>query len=77
MDRFALAIQETLKIYGISPDTNSPKHSIWKQFPQAHKELMVPFLSSRYTMGQILEPITVSPIFGSNSGSDFQTWSYK
>ncbi|KRT79873.1 hypothetical protein AMK59_8162 [Oryctes borbonicus] len=75
MDRFALAIQETLKIYGIGPETSSPKHSIWKQFPQAHKELMVPFLSSRYTIGQTPEPMQASPIFGSTVGNTFQTWS--
>ncbi|GJQ85421.1 hypothetical protein Trydic_g23851 [Trypoxylus dichotomus] len=76
MDRFALAIQETLKIYGIGPDTSAPKHCIWKQFSQTHKELMVPFLSSRYTMGQIQEPIQYSAIFGSAVGNSFQAWSH-
>lgn len=77
MDRFALAIQETLKTYGVGPEASTPKHKIWKQFPQTHKELMVPFLSSRYTMGQVLEPVQVSPIYGSKMGGSFQAWTHK
>ncbi|KAK9719934.1 Phosphatidylinositol 3- and 4-kinase [Popillia japonica] len=76
MDRFALAIQETLKTYGVGPEASTPKHKIWKQFPQTHKELMVPFLSSRYTMGQVLEPVQVSPIYGSKMGGSFQAWTH-
>lgn len=77
MDRFSLAIQEILKVHGISPDVNSPKHNLWVNFPEAQRELMLPLLSSRYTMAQPLGNVAVSPIYGSKYGGTFQTWIYK
>lgn len=78
MDRIALAIQETLKVYCISPDPNSSKQYLWKQFPEAQQELMRPLLSSRYTMAQsTLHNNNITPIYGSSMGSTFQLWIYK
>ncbi|XP_017770441.1 PREDICTED: serine/threonine-protein kinase atr-like [Nicrophorus vespilloides] len=76
MDRFALAIQEILKFYSISPDRNSQNNELWKQFSDSQQELMIPLLSSKYTMVQAIGDIKVSPIYGSNFGSNFQTWLY-
>lgn len=77
MDRFALAIQEILKTQAISPEANSPKHHIWAKLPDAQKELMLPLLSSCYTMVQSIESIPVSPIYGSKFGTTFQNWIHK
>ncbi|XP_044758902.1 serine/threonine-protein kinase atr [Coccinella septempunctata] len=77
MDRTALAIQEILKTYHISPDEKSSKHSIWKQFTESQQELMKPLLSSRYisALNSLSFDFTI-PIFGSNLGSTFETWLY-
>ncbi|XP_071056684.1 serine/threonine-protein kinase ATR [Onthophagus taurus] len=74
MDRFALAIQEILKICEISPNPSSSKHSLWNKFPASHQELIAPFLSSKYTMGQMSDPVNVSPIYGSKLGANLQSW---
>lgn len=78
MDRTALAIQEILKTYHISPDERSSKHSIWKQFSEAQQELMKPLLSSRYisALNSLSFDYTL-PIFGSSMGTSFQSWLYK
>lgn len=78
MDRYALAIQETLKLYEISPDNNSNKFYLWLQFPETQKELMLPLLSSRYMIAQpVLANDLPTPIYGSNSGASFQSWLFK
>ncbi|XP_072378347.1 serine/threonine-protein kinase ATR [Diabrotica undecimpunctata] len=75
MDRHALAIQETLKGYEISPDENSNKQYLWSQFPDSQKEVMLPLLSSRYMIAQeVLASNLPTPIYGSNSGASFQSW---
>ncbi|KAB0793869.1 hypothetical protein PPYR_13489 [Photinus pyralis] len=74
MDRFALAIQEALKYYEISPDPSSRKHKLWMDFPDSQKELMLPMLSSRYTLLQPKQKIPVSPIYGSKYGSTYDLW---
>ncbi|KAL3272429.1 hypothetical protein HHI36_013911 [Cryptolaemus montrouzieri] len=77
MDRTALAIQEILRTYKISPDKNSVKHSIWEQLTECQQELMTPLLSSRYISARnslIFE--SAVPIYGSTSGSSFQQWLY-
>ncbi|KAK4874516.1 hypothetical protein RN001_013876 [Aquatica leii] len=74
VDRFALAIQEILKVYGISSDPNSPRHNLWTEFSESQQELMLPLLSSRYTMVQPIEKICAVPIYGSKHGSSFNTW---
>ncbi|KAK5640945.1 hypothetical protein RI129_009492 [Pyrocoelia pectoralis] len=76
MDRFALAIQETLKFYKVSPDVNSSRYKLWMDFPDSQKELMLPMLSSRYTLLQPVEKIPVSPIYGSKYGSTYDLWIY-
>lgn len=75
MDRISLAIQETIKLYDISPD--SVRNNLWKSFPEAHQELMIPLLSSRYTMIQNTECVKISPIYGSHFGSSFLLWIHK
>lgn len=77
MDRFALAIQETLRIYDISPDRNSARNNLWVSFPTLLQELMLPLLSSRYTMVQSNETINISPIYKSSIGGSFQSWLHK
>ncbi|XP_057666885.1 serine/threonine-protein kinase ATR-like [Diorhabda carinulata] len=77
MDRYALAIQETLKGYEISPDPHSNKHYLWVQFPDTQREVMLPLLSSRYMIAQpVLATNLTTPIYGSTSGSTFQAWLY-
>ncbi|RZF41501.1 hypothetical protein LSTR_LSTR000215 [Laodelphax striatellus] len=74
MDCLALAIQELLKIYNISP--NSP---IWKEFPEEIQNMMMPFLKTRYLNCQnaINRPaINTHPIFGSNLGNTVKSWAY-
>lgn len=77
MDKFALAIQEILKVHEISPDVNSSKHDLWIKFSESQRELMLPLLSSRYTMAQSVESITLSPIYGSQYGTSYASWIYK
>lgn len=75
MDRYSFAIQETLKFYEIAPDKS--KNHLWNSLPESQKELLVPLLSSMYTM---LPPSTnnnVCPIYGSPLGATFQLWAYK
>ncbi|XP_018328651.1 serine/threonine-protein kinase ATR [Agrilus planipennis] len=74
MDRFALAVQEILKMFGISPEPNSTRHRLWNQFPESQRELMLPLLSSRYTMAQTFQVPEISPIFGSSLVTSFQSW---
>lgn len=78
MDRYALAIQEILKYYNISFEPSSTKYCLWQQFPESHREVMLPLLSSRYMIAQ---PIVINnfpvPIYGSNLGASFQSWLYK
>lgn len=75
MDRYSLAIQELLKLYGISPDNNS---DLWNEFPDSQREVMRPLLSSRYMIAQsVLASNLPTPIYGSNSGASFQSWLYK
>ncbi|KAG5868652.1 hypothetical protein JTB14_031712 [Gonioctena quinquepunctata] len=77
MDRYALAIQEILKEYEISPDPNSAKISLWNDFPDAQKEVMLPLLSSRYMIAYpVLASNLPTPIYGTNSGASFQLWLY-
>lgn len=78
MNRHALAIQEILKVYEVSPDENALNHDIWKNFPDNIKELMLPLLSSRYTIADTSDKIiTCHPIYGSNLVSSFRDWLYK
>lgn len=74
MDRFSLAIQETLKSYGISSNENSTRNDLWKSFTDAQQELMNPLLSSRYTMVQTVESVSQYPIYGSSVGNSLQVW---
>lgn len=75
MDRYSLAIQDILKLYGISPANNS---ALWNEFPESQKEVMLPLLSSRYMIAQpVLASNFPTPIYGSNSGASFQSWLYK
>ncbi|CAH0564186.1 unnamed protein product [Brassicogethes aeneus] len=74
MDRFALAIQEILKSYEISPEENSAKSRLWRQFPESQQELMLPLLSSRYMMAPSEDPNFTYPIYGSNVGMSFDSW---
>ncbi|XP_018574027.1 serine/threonine-protein kinase ATR-like, partial [Anoplophora glabripennis] len=77
MDRYALAIQEILKDYDISSDQSSSKYYLWEQFPESHKEVMLPLLSSRYMIAQpIVNNNFPVPIYGSNVGASFQSWLY-
>lgn len=77
MNRYALAIQEILKVYGVSPEENAPNSELWKSFPDNIKELMLPLLSSRYTICVTSDKnVTVHPIYGSNFGSSFKDWLY-
>ncbi|KAF5293803.1 hypothetical protein FQA39_LY03288 [Lamprigera yunnana] len=74
MDRIALAIQEMLKTHGISPDVNSSRYYLWNDFSESQQEVMLPLLSSRYTMVQPVEKIQTVPIYGSQFGSTFLSW---
>ncbi|XP_023017943.2 serine/threonine-protein kinase atr isoform X2 [Leptinotarsa decemlineata] len=75
LDRYALAIQEMLRAYEISPDTSSKKFSLWEDFPDSQKEIILPLLSSRYMISHCILPTNLpSPIYGSNSGASFQSW---
>lgn len=75
MDRYSLAIQEMLKLYGISPDNNT---AVWNEFPESQREVMLPLLSSRYMIAQpVLASNLPTPIYGSNFGASFQSWLYK
>lgn len=77
VDRYALAIQELLKVHKISPDANSAKNYLWHQFPELQRQLMLPLLSSRYTIAQPVETVFPAPIYGSNMGTSFQSWIFK
>lgn len=77
MNRYALAIQEILKVYGVSPEQTAPNRAIWNNFPEDMKELMLPLLSSRYTISVTSdEKVATHPIYGSNLGSSFRDWLY-
>lgn len=77
MNRVALAIQEILKVYGVSPESTARKFELWNNFSENMKELMLPLLSSRYTVATCNDtPITTHPIYGSNLGSPFKDWVY-
>lgn len=78
MNRYALAIQELLKAYDVSPEETAAKHNLWLSVPQTMQELMLPLLSSRYTMAiQSSDIISEYPIHGSHSGITFTDWIYK
>lgn len=77
LDRYSLAIQEILKLYGVSPDERSARNHIWKQFADTQQELMLPLLSSRYTVAQPTDSNFSSPIYGSANGTSFHSWVYK
>lgn len=74
IDRYSLAIQEILKLHGISPGNSI----LWEEFPETQREVMLPLLSSRYMIAQPnLASNLPTPIYGSNSGASFQSWLYK
>lgn len=77
MDRFALAIQEILKTYKISPEKTSSGHRLWNTLSEAQKQLMLPLLSSKYTITQPLEHVNISPIYGSRFGLTYESWLHK
>lgn len=77
MDRFALAIQEILKTHKISPDDTSSGHRLWNTLSEAQKQLMLPLLSSKYTITQPLEHVNVMPIYGSRFGLTYESWLHK
>ncbi|XP_060518372.1 serine/threonine-protein kinase ATR isoform X2 [Cylas formicarius] len=74
-DRVALAIQEILKIYDISPTVTSSRHFLWKKFSESHRDVMTPLLSSKYIC---VEKSTVypCPVYGTSGAASFQTWLY-
>ncbi|XP_046746064.1 serine/threonine-protein kinase ATR isoform X2 [Diprion similis] len=75
MGCFALAIQEILKTYSISPDGTN-RHC-WKQFPNTIQQMIHPFLNSHYKITTIKDGNEYPhPIYGSEEGSTFNKWSY-
>lgn len=77
MNRYALAIQEILKVYEVSPEQNAQKSNLWNNFSDNMKELMLPLLSSRYTVAISSDKnISNHPIYGTNLGSSFKDWLY-
>ncbi|XP_065155593.1 LOW QUALITY PROTEIN: serine/threonine-protein kinase ATR [Atheta coriaria] len=71
MDTFALAIQETLRTYKISPDERG---GLWGSLTDVQKELMLPFVSSKYCNVSNRQVVHKGPIYGSNLGSNFKRW---
>nr|CAI5838056.1 unnamed protein product [Callosobruchus analis] len=77
MDRYALAIQEILKEYEISPEGHSSRKYLWDEFSDTHKEVMLPLLSSRYVVSQpVLANNFPTPVYGSHLGTSFHSWLY-
>ncbi|XP_066138403.1 serine/threonine-protein kinase ATR [Euwallacea fornicatus] len=74
-DRVALAIQEILKTYEISPSEFSSRHFMWNKFSEAHREVMTPLLSSKYICVENSTSYRC-PVYGSSDGSSFQAWLY-
>ncbi|ERL94616.1 hypothetical protein D910_11893 [Dendroctonus ponderosae] len=74
-DRVALAIQEILKTYEISPNPDSARNDMWTRFPEAHREVMTPLLSSKYICVEKFVGYPC-PVYGSGDGSSFQAWLY-
>ncbi|XP_048511999.1 serine/threonine-protein kinase ATR isoform X2 [Athalia rosae] len=75
MGCFALAIQEILKTYSISPDGDNREY--WEQFPNTVQQMIHPFLSSHYKITAIKDDNEYPhPIYGSEEGSTFDKWSY-
>lgn len=74
MNRFALAIQEILKSYGIAPNKFGQKNDLWSKFSPYMQELMLPLLSSRYTISLQSNVVLTHPICTSNLGATFTDW---
>ncbi|XP_050294547.1 serine/threonine-protein kinase ATR [Anthonomus grandis grandis] len=74
-DRVALAIQEILNTYQISPDESKTRHFMWNKFSEAQRDVMTPLLSSKYIC---VEKFTCypCPLYGTSDGSTFQSWIY-
>lgn len=73
MDSFAVAIQEILKFYKISP---TEKKDIWESLPDSMQEVMLTLLSSRYIVQPSTHPAKIHPIFGSSNNLTFSKWAY-
>ncbi|XP_026479798.1 serine/threonine-protein kinase ATR-like [Ctenocephalides felis] len=73
MDNFAVAIQEILKFYKISP---TEKKAIWESLPESMQEVMLILLSSRYVVQPSMSPDRIHPIFGSSGASTFSKWAF-
>lgn len=72
IDAFALAIQNMLSVYEVTPES-----SLWKRFPEHTQEVMKPLTTSRYTMDMNApEPNVPHPIFGSVKGTTHEQWTY-
>ncbi|XP_030746712.1 serine/threonine-protein kinase ATR-like isoform X2 [Sitophilus oryzae] len=74
-DRVALAIQEILKKYDISPNDTSLRNFMWNGFSEAQREVMTPLLSSKYICVEKFVSYPY-PLYGSNAGANFQSWLY-
>ncbi|XP_041978766.1 serine/threonine-protein kinase ATR [Aricia agestis] len=74
MDCYALTIQEILKIYDISP--SGSKKEVWESFPENMHQIMIPLLSSRYTLAYPFQPKKAHPLFGSVYATTFLEWAH-
>lgn len=71
MDAFALAIQELLKLYSISPESNN---NLWSRFPDQTQALMIPMLTSRYKYQDNKKNTIPDVIFGSKEAGTHLEW---
>ncbi|KAF7998404.1 hypothetical protein HCN44_009802 [Aphidius gifuensis] len=70
---FALAIQEILKFYQINLTDDD---EIWKSLTPKCQQIIKPFKESRYTITAKICNKTGTVIYGSESGSTFEDWSF-
>ncbi|OXU29026.1 hypothetical protein TSAR_005154 [Trichomalopsis sarcophagae] len=74
LDCFSLAIQEILRSYEISPGGRNCR--LWNDLSSKIQHMIYPLLTSHYTITTASEVELPSPIYGSESGSTFETWAF-
>ncbi|KAJ8680180.1 hypothetical protein QAD02_015967 [Eretmocerus hayati] len=74
MDSFSLAIQELLKHFEISPDGSNSR--LWDALPSKIQHMISPLLTSHYIPMANNDIEFTIPIYGSESGSSFETWAF-
>ncbi|GLH15962.1 Serine/threonine-protein kinase ATM [Gryllus bimaculatus] len=69
VDAFTLSIQDLLKVYQVSSES-----SLWNSFSSNVQDIMRPLLKSSYKRRCPLTASIVTPVYGSEMGTNLQEW---